>query len=72
MTVRDGNEIVKVIEMIDLLLLEYKQEEIDYPVAPDDNRQAFYLGRKKALIELKKKIFKRIEVIICLELKIGY
>ncbi len=60
MTVRDGNEIVKVIEMIDLLLLEYKQEEIDYPVAIDDNRQAFYLGRKKALIELKKRYLKEL------------
>lgn len=60
MTVRDGNEIIKVIEMIDLLLLEYKQEEIDYPFAPDDNKQAFYLGRKKALTELKKRYLKEL------------
>lgn len=55
MTVRDGNEIVKIIKMLDTLLLEYKQEEIDYPFAVDNNRAAFYLGRKKALIELKKR-----------------
>jgi hypothetical protein len=55
MTVRDGNEIVKVIKMLDTLLLEYKQEEIDYPFAVDNNRYAFYQGRKKALIELKKR-----------------
>jgi hypothetical protein len=36
-------------------LLEYKQEEIDYPFAVDNNRYAFYQGRKKALIELKKR-----------------
>lgn len=60
MTVRNGDEIVKVIEMIDLLLLEYKQEEIDYPVSVDDDKYAFYQGRRKALIELKKRYLKEL------------
>ncbi len=55
MTPRDGDEIVKVIKMLDILLLEYKQEEIDYPVAVDDDKYAFYQGRKAALIELKRR-----------------
>lgn len=60
LTVRNGDEIVKVIKMIDFLLLEYKQEEIDYPVAVDDDKYAFYQGRKKALIELKKRYLKEL------------
>ena len=60
MTVRDGNEIVKVIEKIDLLLLEYKQEEMGCPYAIDKSRRAFYNGRKAALIELKKRYVKEL------------
>ena len=55
MTVRDGDEIVKVIKMIDQLLLEYKKEEMVYPHTIDKSRRAFCDGRKTALTELKKR-----------------
>ncbi len=60
MTPRDGDEIVKVIKMLDILLLEYKQEEIDYPVTVDDDKYAFYQGRRTALVELKKRYLKEL------------
>lgn len=60
MTIRDGNEIAKVIKMLDTLLLEYKQEEMGCPYAVDKSRRAFYNGRKMALIELKKRYVKEL------------
>lgn len=60
MTVRDGNEILKVIRMLDTLLFEYKQEEIDCPVAVEGYKYAYYQGRKEALIELKKRYLKEL------------
>lgn len=43
----------EVIEIIDILIQSYKQEEIDFPIAPNKTLQAYWNGKKDALTELK-------------------
>ena len=43
----------ELIEIINLLIQSYKQEEIDFPIAPNKTLQAYWKGKKDALIELK-------------------
>lgn len=42
-----------IIEIIDILIQAYKQEEIDFPFAPNQTLQAYWKGKKDALTELK-------------------
>lgn len=49
-TLNHGKE---VIEIIDILIESYKQEEIDFPIAPNRTLQAYWKGKKDALKELK-------------------
>lgn len=42
-----------IIEIIDILILSYKADERDFPIAPNKTLQAYWKGKKDALTELK-------------------
>ena len=49
-TLNHGKE---VIEIIDILIEAYKEDERDFPIAPNKTLQAYWKGKKDALKELK-------------------
>lgn len=54
--VKGGIKMIKkkeIISIIDTLILACKQDEIDYPFAPNRTLQAYWNGKKDALTELK-------------------
>ena len=43
-----------IIEIIDILILSYKADERDFPIAPNKTLQAYWKGKTDSLKELKK------------------
>lgn len=51
--IKNEEVISMIIELIDILILMYKKEEIDFLFAPNKTLQAYWVGKKDALKELK-------------------